>query len=453
MFTLSRQGASPNRGFGMVLKRISPSQVEMGMFIQSFHGNWLRHPFWRAQFLIEDRERLAAVRNSELEAVVIDTERGGDLPTMVADTAPALQAVPTPTQLRAAAQRPAPQHPSLVPPAFRGPIIANGASLRSGPIPISREFGNARLVAGKARKAVSKVFLEARLGKAPRVVEVAPVVDDIHASIERNPYAFSGLMRCKSDSEPVYRHMLATSALMVSLARQMRLSPAESRVAGMAGLLLDVGVSRLDVEIAEEAGGVGRLDPKLWDRHTFIGRDLLEAAGDMPEDVLRAVSRHHEALDGSGRPLGLKEQDIDLFSRMAAICDFYDLACCGALTGHVQDPSAVLTQLIDQPNRYDGQIVARFVEAMGVYPIGSFVLLRSGRIAMVVDQDPEEPELPTVHAFYSTETERHISGHTIPLAHCFGEDAIVSVARLESYALPPASSLRERIAGQISRMV
>lgn len=418
----------------------------MGMFIQSFHGNWLRHPFWRAQFLIEDRDRLAAVRNSELEAVVIDTERGGDLPAAIR-AAKSSESSPEALQVQTAApaQRP-------VQPPFRGPIIANGASLRSGPIPISREFGNARLVAGKARKAVSKVFLEARLGKAPRVVEVAPVVDDIHASIERNPYAFSGLMRCKSDSEPVYRHMLATSALMVSLARQMRLPPAEARVAGMAGLLLDVGVSRLDVEIAEEAGGVGRLDPSLWDRHTFIGRDLLEAAGDMPQDVLRAVARHHEALDGSGRPLGLKGQDIDLFSRMAAICDFYDLACCGALTGRVQDPSAVLIQLIDQPDRYDAQIVARFVEAMGVYPIGSFVLLRSGRIAMVIDQDPEQPELPTVHAFYSAETERHISGHTIPLAHCFGEDAIVGVARLESHALPPAGSLRERIAGQIQRM-
>lgn len=428
----------------MVLKRISPSQVELGMFIQSFHGNWLRHPFWRAQFLIEDRERLDAVRNSELEAVVIDTERGGDLPAEPA-------AAPHTAHAAEMHRRAPPRRPAAAAP-FVGPLVANGATLRSGPIPINREFGNARLVAGKGRKAVSKIFLEARLGKAPRVVEVAPVVDDIHASIERNPYAFSGLMRCKADSEPVYRHMLATGALMVSLARQMRLPPAEARLAGMAGLLLDIGVSQLDVEIAEEAGGVGRLDPQLWDRHTFIGRDLLEADGDMPEDVLRTVSRHHEVLDGSGRPLGLKGQEIDQFSRMASICDFYDLACCGALTGRVQDPSDVLTQLSDQPDRYDADIVARFVEAMGVYPIGSFVLLRSGRIAMVVDQDPEEPELPTVHAFYSAETERHISGHTIPLAHCYGEDAIAGVARLESYALPPASSLRERIAGQIQRM-
>ncbi|WP_395393837.1 DUF3391 domain-containing protein [Novosphingobium sp. BL-8A] len=437
----------------MVLKRISPSQVEMGMFIQSFHGNWLRHPFWRAQFVIEDRDRLAAVRNSEIEAVVIDTERGSDIAgeneTASASANTARSNPAQPAQLRAATPRNG-STPAQQP--FRGPVIANGASLRSGPIPISREFGNARLVAGKARKVVSRIFLEARLGKAPRVVEVAPVVDDIHASIERNPYAFSGLMRCKADSEPVYRHMLANSALMVSLARQMRLPPAESRLAGMAGLLLDVGVSRLDVEIAEEAGGVSRLDPRLWDQHTFIGRDLLEAAGDMPQEVLRAVARHHEALDGNGRPLGLKEQDLDLFSRMAAICDFYDLACCGALTGQVQDPSTVLVQLSDQPDRYDANIVARFVESMGVYPIGSFVLLRSGRIAMVVDQDPEEPELPTVHAFYSTETERHISGHTIPLAHCFGEDAIAGVARLEGHALPPAKSLRERIAGQIQRM-
>ncbi|TCM17971.1 HD-GYP domain-containing protein (c-di-GMP phosphodiesterase class II) [Novosphingobium sp. PhB165] len=427
----------------MVLKRISPSQVELGMYIQSFHGNWLRHPFWRAQFLVEDEERLETVRNSELDAVIIDTDRGADVP---AEDPPA----PAPTV--PFHMRPVQRRMASVPPP-RGAIIANGASLRSGPIPISREFGNARLVAGKARKTVSKVFLAARLGKAPRVIEVAPVVDDIHASIERNPFAFSGLMRCKSDSEPVYRHMLATSALMVSLARQMRLPPGESRLAGMAGLLLDIGVARLDVEIGEEAGGIARLDPRLWERHTLIGRDLLEAAGDMPDAVLHAVGRHHEHLDGSGRPLALVDLDLDLFSRMAAICDFYDLACCGALTGTVEDPSHVLAHMSERPNLYDAEIVARFIEAVGVYPIGSFVTLRSGRIAMVVDQDPEAPELPTVHAFYSAETGRHVGGHTIALAHCYGEDAIMGVARLENYALPPASTLRERISAQIQRMV
>lgn len=421
----------------MVLKRISPSQVEMGMYIQSFQGNWLRHPFWRANFVVEDQERLEVLRTSELDAVVIDTERGIDI-AIPAEAEPV--AVPiVPFHMRPASRRPTPAPP----PPYRGPMIANGATLRSGPIPITREFGNARLVAGKSRKVVSKVFLEARLGKAPRVAEVAPVVEDIHASIERNPYAFSGLMRCKSESEPIYRHMLATSALMVSLARQMRLPPGESRLAGLAGLLLDVGVSQLDIAFSEGMGIAGEIPAERWDRHTAVGRQLLEAAGDMPGEVLHAVARHHEPLGEAG--------DLDLFSRMAAICDHFDLAVGGALTGVPQDPAEVLRDMALQPHRYDAEIVTRFVESVGVYPIGTFVTLRSGRIAMVVDQDPEAPEMPTVYAFYSAETGRHVAGHTIPLGHCYGEDAIEGIAELERHGLPSATALREKVLATVQR--
>lgn len=429
----------------MVLKRILPSQVEMGMYIQSFQGNWLRHPFWRASFVVDDRERLDIVRASEIDAVIIDTERGVDIcaPAEKEMAAAAAPSVPHP-------MRPAPRR-VMPPPPLRGSPIANGASLRSGPIPITREFGNARLVAGKSRKVISRVFLEARLGKVPRVAEVAPVVEDIHASIERNPYAFSGLMRCKSESEPIYRHMLSTSALMVSLARQMRLPPGESRLAGLAGLLLDVGVSQLDIEFSEGMGIASEIPAELWERHTVVGRQLLEAAGDMPGEVLRAVSRHHESVAGTGSEFMVPGGDLDLFSRMAAICDHFDLAVGGALTGVPLDPAQVLRDMESQPQRFDAKIVARFVESLGVYPIGTFVALRSGRIAMVVDQDPEAPELPVVHAFFSTAMGRHVAGHTIPLGHCFGEDAITGIADLESHGLPPATALREKVLATVQR--
>lgn len=433
----------------MALKRIAPAQVEMGMFVQAFQGNWLRHPFWRAQFLVEDDERLIALRGSNVEAIVIDTDLGIDVP---GDTS--RQATASSSKMAIAASprhlRPLRQPRSVPPPVGRSrPVFTN--ALRSGPVPVHREFGNARLVAGKARKVISRVFIEARLGNAPRVSEVAPVVEDIHASMERNPFAFSGLMHCKAVREPVYRHMLATSALMISLARQMKLSAEESRLAGMAGLMLDIGASKLEVEFQESAGGIAAIAPAIWDQHSVIGHDLLAAAGDIPEEVLRAVARHHEYLDGSGRPHGLHEFELDVYARMAAVCDHYDLAVCGALTGQPQDPADVLRYLGQHAGRFDAEIVAGLVEALGNYPVGAFVELRSGRIAMVVDQDPEALDLPTVHAFFSTQAGKRISGQTIPLAHCYGEDAIARVADLSAYELPPADELRARILATIQR--
>jgi HD-GYP domain-containing protein (c-di-GMP phosphodiesterase class II) len=425
----------------MALKRILTSQVELGMYIHGFQGNWLSHPFWRAHFIVDDDDRLRILRNSKLDAVIIDTDRGADVAAKQ-------------LEVPASARPDSPMRPPLstvirsrsyAATAPRARPVSNGAAFRSGPVPVAREFGNARRTADKARKVISKIFLEARHGNAPRVSEVAPVVEDIHASIQRNPYAFSGLMRCKAEHEVIYQHMLSVSALMVSLARQMKMSPNETRLAGTAGLLLDIGASGIGVDLNAIGGRIDRIDPSVWHQHTTVGRDLLEAAGDVPEEVLRVAMRHHERINGSGFPQALTGNDIDIFSRMAAICDTYDHIVSGALDEGSVDPAEAMHRLMQMKEGFDSEVLARFVEALGVYPVGSFVLLRSGRIAMVIDQNPSEPATPTVRAFYSLAAQRRIGSKTIVLSNCYGEDGITGIADLEGLGLPSPEDLREEI--------
>lgn len=199
-----------------MLKRISTSQVELGMFVHKLEGSWLSHPFWKSRFLLENADILETLRNSALDAVIIDVKRGRDVPEAPAPTRPVAKCPPriglhgrtdTATAVR-------PNRAAITPAAFGSPPAV------SGPVPITREFGNARLAAGKARKVITRVFLEARLGKAPKIADVEPVVEDIYGSIQRNPFAFSGLMRCKTDQEIAYRHSLSVAAMMVSLARR-----------------------------------------------------------------------------------------------------------------------------------------------------------------------------------------------------------------------------------------
>jgi HD-GYP domain len=425
----------------MALKHISPSQVELGMFIHSFQGNWLAHPFWRAKFLLNDDERLQAVRDSALNAVVIDTDRGRD----VAD-------VQAPVAERALGHRTV-ARPAPAPPAFMRAAAGNpfAAAQRSPSAGTFKEFGNARRAAGAGRKVISKLFIEARLGKAPRVAEVTPVVEEIHASIERNPHAFSGLMRCKMDMAPIYQHMLSVSALMISLARQMGLPPHESRIAGMAGLLLDVGVAKLDIDPADFANGLDRIDQDEWHKHCYVGRDMLASADDVPEEVLQIVTRHHELMDGTGFPQGLEARQIDNLSRMAAICDTFDLLVSGASSGQFIDPAEAMRMMMGMESSFDMEILGRFREALGVWPVGSFVILRSGRVAMVVDQDRSDSGLPTVHAFHSAITGKPAKPRTIELASCFGTDAIHGAADPEELGLGSPQELRAKIFASLER--
>ncbi|WP_421847430.1 HD-GYP domain-containing protein [Novosphingobium sp.] len=421
-----------------MLKRVETSELRLGMFIQKLEGSWFKHPFWKSKFLLEEMWMLEALQGSAVDAVIIDTERG-------------LNNVPEREVAMVGAGTPPPQQRGmpLVP---ARPTANKFAAAR---VATAKEFGTARKIAERHSKLVSRVFLEARLGRGISARTVDPLIDDIYASVQRNLYAFNGLLRCREDSEETYRHALATSALMIALARQMNLSATETREAGMAGLLMDVGAS-------QEAGGPphpedvwagtsGDLETDVHCQHVLAGHALLKAAGDIPDAVLKVCLRHHERLDGSGYPHRLAGSDIDQLSRMAAICDTYDLLVAGRESRPGLDPAEAIRHMGEHCDGLDPAIMVDFLEMVGIYPIGAFVELRSGRLAMVVDEDPTERALPTVYTFWSRPLDKKVKGEIIVLSQCYGADEIVGIAQLARLDLPPLGALRDALLSAYTR--
>lgn len=422
-----------------MLKRIGLSDVELGMFIHKLEGSWFKHPFWRSKFLLQDEAMLGDLMASDIPGVVIDISKGHDVrrqarsphePSPFRSQSPLSRANSRP----AVSRRVSPQ------------AQAQPDDLRAtAPNSIGREFGLAKQVAGKSRKVVSRVFLESRLGKAIKSSIVEPVIADIFCSIQRNPHAFNGLMRCKRDNEYVYRHALAVSALMISLGRQMKLPAQKIREAGMAGLLMDVGIGLLPVDLSKYGGDYRNLDPAILNQHIALGYEFLEAGGGMPPAVLDVALNHHELMDGSGYPNRLSGERIDLLSRMAAICDAYDSMVSDTADGSGMDPASSLQQMRMMKGWFDPAILEKFVETLGVYPIGSVVLLRSDRLAMVVAQDPSDSMRPRVQPFFTNITGKFIKADEIALASCYGQDEIVETVEPSDYGIEDFPRIRERL--------
>ena len=420
-----------------MLKRISTSDVELGMFVHKLEGSWFKHPFWKTKFLLEDPAMLADLHASDVAGVIIDTARGLDLrpkpvrPVM-AETAPATSA-------------------PIVRPERRRPLVSRSneappIDLRSTtPHTTAREFGAAVRVAGQSRKLVSRIFLESRFGKTIKAAAVEPVIEDIFASVQRNPHAFNGLMRCKRDNEYVYRHALAVSALMISLARHMKMPPNTIREAGMAGLMMDVGIGHLPVDLTEYGGDYRNVDETILCQHVMLGHQFLSAGGDMPQSVLDVCHNHHEMMDGTGYPRGLKGNEIDVMSRMAAICDTYDSLVSDTAEGTGMDPASAVAQMNAMQGWFDPEIMQKFIETMGIYPIGSVVRLRSGRLAMVVGQSPSDITRPRVRTFLSVAERRFVKAEDIDLANCFGADEIEGSDDPAAYGVADWPKLRERL--------
>lgn len=420
-----------------MLKRIKAADVELGMFVHKLEGSWFKHPFWKSRFLLQDEGMLRDLHDSEIDVVVIDISKGYDtrrLPESASSKATPF--VPRP-QFGKVPRRP-------LPPARA--ITHSKPDLRStAPTTMAREFGMAKQVAGQSRKIISRVFLESRLGKAIKASLVQPVIEDIFHSIQRNPHALNGLMRCKRDNEYIYRHALSVSALMISLGREMKLSPAQIREAGTAGLLMDLGIGLLPVDLSQHGGDYRNLDPAILNRHIPLGYEFLEAGGGFSAGVLDVVLNHHELMDGSGYPNGLAGDRIDQLSRMASICDTYDSMVSDTAEGSGMDPASSLQQMKLMKGWYDPLLLESFIKVMGVFPIGSVVLLRSDRLAMVVAQDPADHMRPQVKPFYTNVTGKFLRAEVIALASCYGDDEIVETVEPSDFGIEDFPKIRERL--------
>lgn len=407
-------------------KRIDLTDLEVGMFVQRMLGSWFTHPFWKAQFVIEDKERLRALQSSKLEGVIIDVSRGKD----VAQKQVASGSSSKPSS-RARVQALQKRH-SI----DRKPQI---------PASVADEMHAANRVAEKAKDRLEKAFLAARLGKVLNVRSVQPIVSDIQASVERNSQAFAGLMRCKLKNELVYQHSLSVSALMISLARRLKLPERDVCDAGLAGLFLDIGVNFFPPDVQPKDGDFRNVDAKIWEQHVLLGYRALQNDEGFPKAVLNACLQHHERMDGSGFPNGTSGEDVAKISRMAAICDTFDFLLTSSDASAALDPAKAIEQMAQMKGAFDQDIFRAFIESVGLYPIGSFVKLRSNRLAMVIDEDPKNSAKPVVQAFYSYTTGEQTKPMRIALAKAGVEHEIIDIADLSELDLPPVEHLRETL--------
>ncbi|MEQ5789302.1 DUF3391 domain-containing protein [Erythrobacter sp. NFXS35] len=412
-----------------MLKHIELSDLELGMFVHKMEGSWFDHPFWKPNFLIEDQKQLQLLTQSKLRGVVIDTSKGTDVTAskagagVPANNAPAAGT----TRISAISKR------------------SKQEAVSSKPVNLEQELQAAHAIANKAKESLRRTFMTARLGKALNVKTVEPIVHDILGSVRRNPQAFSGLMRCKLKNELMFRHALSVSALMVSLANKMKLPSQEIYECGLAGLLLDIGANYLPRTLDPPDGDYRNADPKIWQQHVMLGYRALVNDNDLPQPVLDAVLQHHERIDGSGFPKRLEGHAIAKVARMAAICDTFDFMLCQTSADAASDPASAIVHMEEMSGAFDDEILRQFIESVGMYPIGSFVRLRSEKLAMVIDEDRKDHTTPIVQAFYSYTTGEQIKPHRITLGGSGERDQILAVADLSGLGLPDDAHLRDMI--------
>ncbi len=403
-----------------MLKKIPVSAVRIGMHLHALEGAWLDHPFWKTKFLLNDPADLRRLQRSAVRECWIDTDAGADVaaPPAAAPAAPtasepdAIASIVAVTAATAQAEA-APQH-----------------ALRA----FSDELDEAAQICNRGRQAVTEMFGQARLGRAVDPQGCLPLVEEITASVTRNPGALVSLARLKTRDDYTYMHSVAVCALMVMLARQLGLDDSLSRQAGLAGLLHDMGKALVPEAILNKPAKLTDAELAIIRTHPERGHAMLLEGGAVPETVLDVALHHHEKIDGSGYPQRLAGAQISLFARMGAVCDVYDAITSNRAYKAGWDPADSIAKMVSWQGHFDPVVLKAFVRSLGLYPTGSVVRLHSQRIAVVVEQNEAQLTAPVVRIFYSMNSQMPMSPQLLDLAGRMCSDRIVGREPADDWA-------------------
>jgi HD-GYP domain-containing protein (c-di-GMP phosphodiesterase class II) len=284
-------------------------------------------------------------------------------------------------------------------------------------IPIQNEVQRARAVLSRGKTAVASMFNEARMGKAIRVGAAEPLVDEISNSIERNPEAFLNLARLKDIDNYTYMHSVAVSGLMIALGKQLGLAGCELKDAGIAGLMHDVGKALIPNEILNKPGKLTEDEFEIIKTHPHKGYEILKDAEGANEGAIDVCLHHHERVDGTGYPDRISGDSPSLLARMCAVCDVYDALTSNRCYKSGWEPAETIRKMAEwRGGHFDERIFLAFVKTIGIYPSGTLVRLKSGKLAIVIEQTDKSLLTPLVKAFFSTKSNEPIMPEMINLS-------------------------------------
>ena len=237
-------------------------------------------------------------------------------------------------------------------------------------------------------------------------------------------------------------HSVAVCALMIALARQLGLDEQQTRAAGLAGLLHDLGKAMIPNAILNKPGKLTDEEFATIKKHPELGHAALLQGSGVGDITLDVCLHHHEKIDGSGYPKGLKANEISLFAKMGAVCDVYDAITSNRPYKAGWDPAESLRKMAEwAKGHFDEAVFQAFVKSVGIYPVGSLVRLESGRLGVVTEQSEKSLLAPKVKVFFSTKSNARIRPEEIDLSRPGVQDKIAGREDPAKWNIPDLNEL------------
>jgi HD-GYP domain-containing protein (c-di-GMP phosphodiesterase class II) len=285
---------------------------------------------------------------------------------------------------------------------YRDKLILNGIASIYVEDEVSDDIYDEAVVCDNTREHCTQILSDtienAKVSGAVDMKGIDYIVSSIIREMLSNPDMILGLTDIYTSNDITLQHSIDSTIYALFLGKLCNFSKKDMKFMGKGMLMHDIGKIALDPDRLYKNGFLNADERKHVENHPQWGYRMLEEEGFLEPPAREIALFHHERLDGSGYPFGLKGDDIPRLSRAAAVADVYDaLTSERSYKAAMTNEQAIKVLLEDaQKGKLDVAMVENFVSKLAVYPNGVVVLLNNGEPAIVKSQNRNDSHRPVV---------------------------------------------------------
>lgn len=320
--------------------KTSVYNLAIGMHVSKLDRVWMSTSFFRRSFLIKNENQLKRLK-AECEFVFIDPDKSKN---------------------------------TLLSPIEK---TTTTEAIESASIEVS-----------KTKNLLIKFFAQLQQGVNLDTKSLIPSISSLTNDVFNNTETYLYLAKLKEKDNSLSEKSIKVFIFYLAFAKHIGIKKDKLFEIGTAAILHDIGMLSVPEGLLRSAF-INKDERKYIQNHTNVGVEILSKENVFSKLTLRTIKHHHENIDGAGYPDGLKGRDISLYARMLNIICMYEAITRDRVYKKGIFPiEAVRTLVCNVNSKIDTRLTFKFIEMLGVYPLGSIVSIKeSGELVQIISFD------------------------------------------------------------------
>ncbi len=230
-----------------------------------------------------------------------------------------------------------------------------------------------------------KEFLGWRAGLRPDIAKVRSIVIPLLEAFIEQKKMLTLLNSFSNTKDYTYHHSIGVGILASAISKQIGFPKGQTLQLGLAGVLADCGMAKIDLAITEKAAFLTKDEFNEVRQHTLYSYQMIQDTSLLRQEMKLAIFQHHERLDGSGYPRGEKINQISSFSQILAVADVFHAMTSERIHRSKESPFKVIEMIREEEfGKFDIKVVQALHDLVGNLSIGTKVLLTNGELGEII---------------------------------------------------------------------